>query len=194
MKFYLILDTETGGLNPKENPVLEFAGAIYDEHGAEKESLHLSFSPYLSVDCKALAINKYYSRDLKAGDNAYEIEKLIRWSTQAYNKYNPTLVGQNLKFDLEFMDALTSEYGFQGWSKMWNYHTLDTSQIAFILREAGILNTEKFNLASLAKAYGVENHDAHTALSDVKTTASIFFQMLNQIRQINDAGKRNNSQ
>jgi DNA polymerase III alpha subunit (gram-positive type) len=193
VNYYLVLDTETGGLNPKENPVLEMAAGVYAEDGSEKDSLHLTFKPYLPMDCKALAINGYFSRESGEGNNEYEIQKLIRWSTQAQSKYQPILVGQNLKFDLEFMDSLTSYYGFSGWSKMWNYHTLDTSQIAFILKEAGILNTERFNLAALAKAYGVENKNAHTAMSDVKTTATIFFLMLKQIRQLGD-GKHSNSQ
>lgn len=196
MTYYLVLDTETGGLNPKQNPVLEVAMGIYDSEGIEKESTLFSFRPYLPMDCKALAINGYLSREISARDvdNEYEIQKLIRWSTQAQTKYQPILVGQNLKFDLEFMDSLTEHHGFSGWSKMWNYHTLDTSQIAFVLKEAGMLKVERFNLSVLTKAYGVENKNAHTAMSDVKATAGVFFQMLKQLRQIDDACKRNNTQ
>jgi ribonuclease T len=193
MKHYMILDTETGGLNPKENPVLEIAAAVYNEDAVAKEFFYASFEPYLPMDSKALAINGFYERWQKpdsANHNQYEIEKLMRWSSLVLKKYNPVLVGQNLKFDLEFIDSLTENFNIRGWSKMWNYHTLDTSQIAYILKEAGLLETEKFNLAALAKAYGIQNRAAHTATADVETTAGVFFSMLKQLQKIRD-GQRN---
>lgn len=172
MKHYLILDTETGGLNSKENPVLELAASVYDEDGyVSKESFYACFEPYLSMDCKALAINGFYERRQKPesqSHNQSQIEKLVCWSGYVLKKYNPTLVGQNLKFDLDFVDSLTEHYNIKGWSKMWNYHTLDTSQIAYVLREAGVLETDRFNLAALSKAYGIQNPAAHTAAADVE--------------------------
>jgi len=191
-KFYLILDTETGGLNPKENPVLEIAATVYDEDGNSRDHYHATYDPYLPMDCKALAINNIMQRRNPC-NNKDEIENFIRWSTVVYQRYNPTLVGQNLKFDLDFIDSFTEHYGYKGWSKMWNYHILDTSQIAFILREAGIIQTDKFNLVALAKVYGVENLAAHTAEADVNTTTSIFFKMLDQLKKIRN-DQRNNTQ
>lgn len=195
MKHYLIVDTETGGLNPKENPVLELAASVYDEEGCAKEHFYACFEPYLPMDSKALAINSFYERWQRPdtpNHNQYEIEKLIRWSGSVFKKYNPTLVGQNLKFDLEFVDSLTEHYNIKGWSKMWSYHTLDTSQIAYVLREAGILETDRLNLAALSKVYGVQNPAAHTAAADVETTAKVFFSMMRDLKKIRD-DKRNHT-
>jgi DNA polymerase III alpha subunit (gram-positive type) len=182
-RFYLIIDTETGGLSPKENPVLEIAAKIYDDDGEERDNFYSTYQPYRSVECKALAINNVLQRR-KESDNLTEVTNLIKWSSVVYQRFNPTLVGQNLKFDLDFIDSLVEYYGFKGWSRIWNYHTLDTMHLAFILREAGVIQTEKFNLAALAKVYGVENSAAHTADADVDTTAAIFFKMLEQLKKM----------
>jgi DNA polymerase-3 subunit alpha (Gram-positive type) len=182
-KFYLFVDTETGGLDPKENPVLELYAAVYDEFGERRDNFYATFDPYLPMNCKALAINNFFQRKGQP-DNDAEVQNFIRWSSVVYQRYNPTLVGQNIKFDLDFIDSLMNFYGFQEWSKMWHHHSYDTCQMGFILREAGFITTDKLNLSSLAKAYGVENPSAHSAEADAETTATIFFKMIDQLKKM----------
>jgi DNA polymerase III alpha subunit (gram-positive type) len=147
MKYYLFVDTETGGLDPASNPVLELSASVYDETGVKVDSFHSFFAPYLPMDCKALSINGYLSRrpDLSQSPEAHNrtaVESFVSWSFAVAKKYNPSMVGHNIKFDIAFIDALVDRYGMQGWSKIFNFMAFDTMAIALVLKEVGILQVK----------------------------------------------------
>lgn len=192
MEYFLVVDTETGGLDSKENGLLEIAAVIYDYQGncvdtfeavikhptlqglPTSEKLHLS----------ALRVNKIFNRLEKAQDAFQVAQDFAKWSINAVNQYKPQLVGQNLKFDLGFIDAFMEKHNFEGWDNLFHYHRIDTIPIALFLKKTGILNVDKVNLESLAKSLNVEHSAAHSALSDAKTTAMVYLQMIQKVEQL----------
>lgn len=172
---YLFVDVETGGLNAETDALLELHAAVYDSTGKKLSEFSETFAPDGKLGCKALQVNGMLSR-LGQGDNFEKTKRFIAWSLEQA-KLKPTIVGQNVKFDLKFIESFLARQGFSGWSDLFGYHTRDTSQMAQILKDMGIYKPERVNLAALCEFFGVTNQAAHSAQGDVDATAQVFFKM-----------------
>ncbi len=81
-----------------------------------------------------------------------------------------TLVGQNIQFDMGFIDHALHTLGL---SRNYHYHSLDTVSIAHaLLRDEPTLET--FSLHELTKYFGITNEHSHTALSDARATYELY--------------------
>lgn len=192
---YLVVDTETGGLDNSKHKLLEIGAAVFDSHGEQVDEYHCMLSPDEN-DNKfqtlfALKLNKFYSRyNKKEQDNKLTNQEMAKqfskWLIEVSNKYDPILAGQNIKFDVDFIDRFLMEHGFAKWSELFGRHHLDTIMMARILQLADIVKTKRLNLKYLAEEFEIVNPDAHTALADVQTTAKVLLHMLNLLKKTNN--------
>jgi DNA polymerase III alpha subunit (gram-positive type) len=185
MKNILIVDTETGGLNPSVNGILSISLKLLNE----EESLTIYFKPdpRFIYEAQALKINKLDLLQLKQQGLNFEDGSLIihRWLLELQSKYNIkqfTLVGHNITFDIPFLkqifedDILFSPFK----NKMFDYHTLDTCMIGNLLRFLNVISVENVKLITLYTYFGGKNDlcEAHTSHFDVLMTEYIFVEML----------------
>jgi len=185
LKKYLIIDTETGGLNPQINPLLEISMVVVDEQNTERDRFYAKLPPIGLKSAKAMVVNSYYfhPKDDSLREESHIVEDLMRWSTVVYQQYNPILVGHNLRFDLEFIDALCRRNELEAWSQIWSIHHLDTMNLAFLAKECGLLQTERLTLKGVAKALGIEAANAHSAEGDTKITSEVLMSLLALFRK-----------
>lgn len=184
---YLIIDTETGGIDPKNSSLLTLFIAAVDEQSLEVVAtcdLAIKHDVY-KVTGEALRINNINiaDHDLTASPLEEVIEELRAFlrvvSTHAKGE-QLIPVGQNIAFDIGFIKE-----GLPGldWSKYVSYRVLDTQVIARFLQRVGKLPSDmSLSLRRLAEHYGVEDTSAHTAKGDVLVTLEVLRGMINGSR------------
>lgn len=187
MKMALLhLDCETGGLDPKVNPLLQISG-IVEIDGKVVQEFDLRLRPHQSsiVEPKALEVNgltleRLYDPDRLDPIDAYK--KLKSIFLTYINKYDRQdkfyLVGQNVHFDYGFLLELWNRQGDNYLGSFIHYHKIDLIALTAALRLAGKLPTDpallpSMKLASLCEYFQMPKQ-THDSMSDIRQTREIF--------------------
>ena len=156
-------DLETTGFNPFKNEIIEIAAI--DNDGATFESLVSCNKP---VSKKITEITNITTEMLIGKPN---IEKVM---TDFVNFIKGTsaktktiyLIGHNIhSFDLPFVKAVCDKYNI----KFPNVYPIDTMRMSQF-----ILDEWCHSLDYLCKLFGIDNKNAHRALSDVYATHIVY--------------------
>jgi DNA polymerase III epsilon subunit-like protein len=185
---YIILDTETGGLDPELHDLLEIGLGFVDPTKPNMSLIsYIIDYPEPRITVEAMVLNKWDQRmptELKSKEHKPERIAKEFWDniTDVYSKNREAiLIGCNLRFDLKFINAFMSKWfkpKFQGqWSDLVNWHMIDIRDIAHFLRDTGCLPRPQFSyisLSSLAKGLGIKETSKHTALGDISVTWEVY--------------------
>lgn len=196
---YVIVDCETGGLNPLENPITEIAILAVDKETFKEVNRWETFvRPYAELDynpqaLKGTGITLEMINGGKLIKNVVEI--LIKFFlnvTPPHDKgrNRPILVGHNVGFDIRFIakafelcdkelydyvDASTED---KQPPREGYVNCLDTYKLARELwRDGG-----KLNLTACCKRIGVDLIDGHRAMADVVSTWRLLEYLIRRLR------------
>jgi len=182
---YLVIDTETGGLDPKTNPVLQIAMRLYSEDGR----VEMTFNKTIEwsgadqpISVGAIKVNSYKFTD---GYNPKCVAiELVQFLAAVAKRGFTTLVGQNLQFDIDFIESFLNRQGFTDWKEPFRYRRLDTGAIALFLVEAKLLPYDmRFNLKAMyGYFFQCDIPEAHNALGDVEATWKVYQALLDLTR------------
>lgn len=187
MKF-LVIDTETTGLDPTSNQIIQLGAIVYDDK-EEKASinLHVSYDHCSFIEPVAFSKNKtgindfmqhYIHTDKKNLDIREAVYKFCDFVLKNPCDY---LVGFNVQFDLSFLRA-AFERSKVNFVNFLPYKVIDPFVTAQMLILTGNLpNTMKTNLSALCKHYGINNEGAHEAMQDIGMTYSLMNAMVHQL-------------
>jgi DNA polymerase III epsilon subunit-like protein len=176
-----IADTETTGLDNRLHDIIEIS--ILNFKTEEQKTWFLQPLNIASADPGALKVNGHKLEDLKLqtkfGKDTYrkpnevlvEIENWIMDSNVPTQ--NIVLCGQNVKFDLDFLEQLWIKCESKD-SFPFGRRFLDTSQIEFMMDTCKNSYSEAYSLNAICKKYNVKNQNAHSSESDVKATFEVF--------------------
>lgn len=173
------IDIEATGLDPEKNEIIEI-GLVIAEQGlsADKkitlkkiEEWEIKIKPthMETADPEALIVAHYNEADWASAVDISSALKILSEKT-----VDATMVGHNVAFDSSFLENSFSRTGIVN---RMHYHKLDTLSIAFT-KLYGHESVEKLSLRSLCEYLGVENKDAHTALSDARATFEVFEKLM----------------
>jgi len=180
-------DTETTGVNPKENGLIQLA-AIVEIDGEVKGAESWNIAPFLvdRIEDKALEVNGKTKKEIFA----YTAPDLMIAKVKAFfarfvdpydksDKFTPA--GYNVSFDIEFLREwffkCGDKYGYGSWM---NYNAVDPLPLVRWLRFAGVLNLPDYKLGTVCDHFGIAlGSDAHDALADVRATRNL-------VRLLND--------
>jgi len=178
----LYLDTETTGLDPKVNDIIQIGG-IFEKDGVVIEEFNIKMQPanYDNISPEALETNGFTIEQIKTFQTqkqGYE-EFLKKLSTfvDRYDKNDKmSLVGQNCRFDIDMMIGLFEKVDRKGlfFAFFDLTHYFDVMSVCKALKHMGYINVEKCNLDALSAYFGVVNNKAHDALEDVRVTKQIY--------------------
>ena len=167
---YVVLDTETTGLDPKTGDRIIEIGVVELEHGLQNRTYHTYLNPKPQKISKAAeAIHGISDADLLDEPKFVDIvEAFLEFIEGA------SLVIHNAKFDLAFLD---NELRLAGKSQSISdlCEIVDTVDLGAKL-DAGT----RLNLDAIAKHYGIasrEKRAKHGALLDAQILASVFMAM-----------------
>ncbi len=172
------IDLETTGFDPYKQEIIQIGCVIAEQEETPKgpklkiiKEFELKVKPekLQDADPEALRINGYnemewvFATDLKSA-----IEHLMKEASDCI------MVSHNVAFDYSFLQRAFSVTGIQN---TLHYHKLDTISIAFA-KLYGNPEVRRFSLQALCEYFGIENKQAHTALSDVKAMVELYQKLL----------------
>ena len=189
MSEYAAFDTETGGVNPKKNPILTLYMASVNEDLVVVDEIDLKILPSLEfsvIEQEALNVNGI---DLQAhlnDPNAVTREQasvivMEFLKKNSSNKKGKKLkpLGQNLDFDINMIlsQLVTSEF----WEEWVHYQKYDTMSACLFLKKAGWLPPELGSLSSMVKHFEIKQLGAHNAKNDTLMTIKAFEKLLGML-------------
>lgn len=177
MRKMMIIDTETGGLNPEYDQLIEVAYVDADDPECRIATLVMPHEADL-VSPEAAAVNGYHVRDLADPDC---------WATDAEIKQmyadleGVTLVGANVAFDAAFLRHYARENLLPN-PAPWHYRMLDIESMAYGLGAFDDVPGMKAiydQFAAVRESLHMDPLPApdHTAAGDVLATFHVFQQL-----------------
>lgn len=186
----IYIDTETTGVNPKVNAVIQIAGTISVPGKSEDFDIRIAPRPEARIDEGAMARNGTTLEQMKSypssADSYKQFISLLSKYVDRYDRNDKLyFVGYNSSFDADFIREWfvqnNDEY-FASW--FWN-PTLDVMQlVAFHLigRRHELAN---FKLGTVYKyLFGEDFENAHEAGSDIKATRRILNYVMEQQKKL----------
>lgn len=185
----LVLDTETGGLSPREHSLLSIAGVAWspDKQPAPLFSFYVKESQLYTTP-KAMEVNGINLSKLQSeGLTPKESVEAIRYALDHH--YGPSrepimLCGHNIGFDVGFVERLYKLAG-QRFSQDFSRKTLDTVTIFQFFMATGLVRPGKANGDRMFQCLGIpipEDH-RHTALGDAWATALSLSRMAQSVKR-----------
>lgn len=97
------------------------------------------------------------------------IEDFVNWSTLSKQRKNFIPSGQNVKFDIDMVNATCKRFGIDYQIKRSPLELRSYSQFYFALPDTPIV--ANYKLTTIAEALGISTEGAHEALEDVRMTS-----------------------
>jgi DNA polymerase III epsilon subunit family exonuclease len=168
---FAFIDIETTGLSLIKHEIIEI-GCVLTTPALEiigEFELKIKPERIEDADSTSLKINKYDPEKWASALSLGEAMKIVSKKTENY-----IMVGHNVAFDSGFL-----EYAFNktNTGNNMHYHKLDTISVAFAkLRDEK--DVEHYSLRELCLRFGIENAQAHNALSDARATFELYKKLM----------------
>lgn len=193
----IVIDTETTGLDAKINQVVELALVPMDQ---TKGDLHLyvyapSFDshPWDPFAAAIYSDNDHLrptiSNQVSTREACVEIVSYIRHN---FKKGKPILAGQNVAFDIKFLEAMFSPHILS----FIEYHSIDTFSLLRAGELLGFVPSSVKSLSSALQWAEVTNPNPHTAIGDARSTRDLLAHLIYKFNRFesnwvsNDKGVR----
>lgn len=189
--YILVVDMETGGLDPKYHPVLSIGTVLMDDRlriVREWETLVRPFKGCV-IDPKALDVNQLEPEVCAQMGMAeedvldhieWELHEFERQAKEPDRKIKTVWAGQNPSFDWDFYMAMLGRNKKMK-SGLWDFHKLDTWCLgvqALYDPTKGVEDAVRNSgLSKLGNHYGI-TFQAHNALADAKASAELIQKLL----------------
>ena len=170
---FIAFDTETTGLNPDKDCIVEL-GAVVFEHGVPIETFQNYVNPGVCISEEVSALNHITNEMLQAAPTEEIIyPELMRFLGTAA-KGETMICGHVAAFDLSFLCKTLGRLGITA-----NFRFVDTRQLATQIPEL-----THHSLAAVAEYFHVPHEHAHQAKEDALTSGQIFCKMLERNRNV----------
>lgn len=168
---FAFIDIETTGLNFIKNEIIEIGCVLTTPNLEVIEEFELKIKPERigNADPVALKVNHY---DSILWEKAYSLEKAIKIFLKKVK--GCIIVGHNVAFDSGFLEYVFNKIEMEN---TMHYHKLDTISIAWAKLHKNP-DIEHFSLREMCKHFGIENKNAHTALSDARATFELYKKLM----------------
>ncbi|KKM45930.1 hypothetical protein LCGC14_1560170 [marine sediment metagenome] len=162
----IVVDVETGGLDPQNNPLLSIGAVDYDNSDRE---YYGKIAPYLDLEItkEALGVNGINVEEWKENNLLKEtIQEFSDWV--GVNKKNIILAGHNPRFDLDFLKVNFKRVDI---SFPFTYRTVDLHTLAY----SKFGGKEKLTSDRIYELLGMEIEPRpHNALTGAKYETKAF--------------------
>jgi ribonuclease T len=186
----VVIDVETGGVDPRKCALLEIAAIVIqcDSQGKlvqQEKFFTTHVNPFKGaiIEPRALEINKIVPDHpfRLALDESVMLEKLDLFTRAALEEHQcrrAILVGHNAHFDLSFLNAARDRCHKMQDNPYHRFTCFDTATLA----GAALTKTV---LAKALKRAGIpyDKEQAHSALYDTQCTAQLFCEICNRMRE-----------
>lgn len=174
---YLLIDTETGGLDPNKHSLLTVSmiamGKDLNEYGSI--DLAVKHDTY-NVTAEALRVNRIdiAAHDARSSYDSYW--KLVEFLSTHGLQDKLVPAGWNVSFDNAFMKAYL---GKNVWNEYVSYRSMDVQSIVSFLVATGTLDPKCKSLRSTAEFFGLDTSGHHNAAVDTLLTLQVLRKLQN---------------
>jgi len=176
MKFLVVLDTETTGLDPQVSQILTIDGTIVEiksEGWIEHETKfhgQIELMDWATVSEEAMETNGIDLGAWKGDREERVVHDLIQWVRNATGDGYRILSGWNVWFDRNFLETAFERAGY-AWTRAFSHKHLDGMQLVRWAAFSGAIpQLENDKLETVAKHLGVWQAGAHDSSIDVRMT------------------------
>lgn len=185
VKSLIIIDTETGGLDPLKYSLLSYAGVVWRD-GAIKEQIEVFVKePEIVTEEGAMKINKIDLNMIneKGFNPLLAVQMFEQFINIAIPEGQIQLAGHNVGFDVNYMKRLY-RLADMPFNPRISHRVIDTSSTIHFLSLAGRIPPEVKNSSDAFKYLGVEisEEKRHTALGDAIATAQVLNKLLEMVK------------
>jgi ribonuclease T len=185
----VVVDIETGGFNPRKNPLLEIAVVIVERDKLGQLGITASYSHHIipfknaELDAAALKFNGIdpyhpFRFAIDEKDALTSLFDQVKAAVKRNQCSRAILVGHNPAFDISFLNAAIARTAIKK-SPFHPFSSFDTATLGGLIYGQTVL-------AKVAQAAGIawDNDKAHSALYDAEQTAQLFCLMVNRWQQL----------
>lgn len=176
----LFIDTETGGINEKENSLLSIALICWENKKIlDKTEFFIKEKEY-NVTEIAMKINQLDLEVVKKRglEKQEVVEKINEFIKKNFNNEKAVLCGHNINFDIRFLKELYNKVG-KDYEEFISYRSLDTASIFRFFSIAGKFNGKEINsLDDAIKYFNLSFDNRHTAMGDIEKTVEVFNKLI----------------
>ncbi|WP_229239753.1 3'-5' exonuclease [Echinicola soli] len=171
---FVVVDTETSGLDPKKDHILAFGGIKITNNRILVQSSREQFVQSKRKNASSIKIH-----EILQPQNAVSPREFVRGFLPYLG--SDILVAHHAGFDLAMLEKICEPLGLR---KLQN-PVVDTGDLAMRL-EHGIhydpsrINLRDYSLDKLCERYKVPVHDRHTAAGDAFLTAQLLIKLLKE--------------
>ena len=170
---FIAFDTETTGLDPDKDCIVEL-GAVVFEHGVPTETFQSYVNPEVSIPEEVSALNHITNEMMQAAPTEEIIYPEFMKFLGVAAKGEIMICGHVAAFDLSFLCKTLNRIGIDA-----NFRFVDTRQLATKIPELA-----HHSLAVVAEYFEVPLEHAHQAKEDALISGWIFCNMLERNRSI----------
>jgi len=176
------IDTETTGINPKDNGLIQISGMIEIDSQMVKE-FDFRVKPFLGdkIEDEALKVNGITREDLEKFESPDLVfEKLIALFNQYVNPYDKSdkffFIAYNARFDWDFLSNFFLKNNHKYFSSYFFFPQIDVMYLAAEKLKSVRASMQNFKLQSVAEALGIQiNKDLlHDAKYDIELTRLVY--------------------
>lgn len=171
----LWMDTETGGFITDKHSLLTIALAVYNgEKVTELREWKVKHKDYI-ITPEAMIHNKIdiMEHDATSQKKDIVVKEIIQFIKENFGEDRPTLGGQNIKFDIAFIDKLFKECN-EYWNKYVSHRTIDTCEVLRFMYYTNKVTEDISALDRAVKYFDIKIYGRHTATGDILATIKIF--------------------
>lgn len=177
MRKLLVIDTETGGLNPDSHSLLSLAALVYHDGVVEDEYYTLiNEGQIVLAEEAALGVNGLTIEQVRAEGVAplQAVNSIVAMLMKHDMRGRVVIAAHNAQFDVPFFRRLWRLAGAD-FDAQFSYRSLCTQTGALLLDQAGRIELPGGNasLDNLCALWGIPRKGAHNALVDARATALV---------------------
>jgi DNA polymerase III epsilon subunit-like protein len=190
----LVIDTETGGVDPDRHSILSLAAVLWEDGEIRGEVEILIAEGDLMVTARALEINRIdlvaHSRQAIAPRVALAL--LLDFVSKHYRQElaageQVAIAGHNVGFDLGFLKRLCRIAGAE-FPSVFSHRVLDTASVLRFLSLTGLLPAKAVASNGAFEYFGIniQAETRHSALGDARATAELLTRLVELVAPIRD--------
>lgn len=182
----LVIDTETGGVDPNRHSILSLAAVLWEDGEIRGEVDILIAEDDLVVTARALEINRIdlvaHTREAVAPREALSL--LLDFVAKHYRREldageQVAIAGHNVGFDLGFLKRLCRIAG-SDFPSVFSHRLLDTASVLRFLSLTGLLPAKTVASNGAFEYFGIniQAEKRHSALEDARATAQLLTRLV----------------